>query len=164
MNYSTPQEIVSALRGKKPWGIRVGHGSFLTMEFGKPEADQSPPPPTAHGEWHLWLYLCNWRIESQEAVLSGSQDERPQMQRSIETAVFDEVRTIAVSGLSHDLVIEFKSGTRMLTFSSSSSHEQEQWMLFAPDGNCLGVYGDGTWEYTARNQPRPRSSPRPSAQ
>ncbi len=30
-------------------------------------------------------------------------------------------------------------------------------MLFMPDGKCLTVYGDASYEYTQRNEPRPRS-------
>jgi hypothetical protein len=126
------------------------------MEFGKPEANQSGR--IAHGEWHLWLYMCSWRIETQRKVLAGSEDDGTAIEAVLKEAHFDAIRVVSAATPSHDLAIEFNSGTKVFTFSSSSSHDQEQWMLFVPDGNCLTIYGDGSFEYTPRNQPRgPRS-------
>jgi hypothetical protein len=149
------EQVVLKLIDQTPWGIRLGHGSFLTMEFGKPEDSRSGR--FAHGEWHLWLYMCSWRIETQKQVLAGSQDHRDAIETALREVQFGSIRSINVAMPSHDLAIEFDSKAKLLVFSTSSTREQEQWMLFAPDGNCLTVFGNGTFEYTPRDQPRPGS-------
>jgi hypothetical protein len=60
--------------GLPAWNVRKGHGSFLTLEFGKPHLVVRQPIVAApeasdevrtalrhrsvypHGEWHLWIY------------------------------------------------------------------------------------------------------------
>ncbi|MCD6050827.1 MAG: hypothetical protein K0Q55_2230 [Verrucomicrobia bacterium] len=44
--------------GKAPWAVAKGHGSFLTFDFGARHVDNSG----AFGEYHLWIYMCHWRI------------------------------------------------------------------------------------------------------
>ena len=64
------------------WNAKSGWGSFLTMEFGLPHLEirePSPPKPdwslrtrrsqarrlvVVHGEWHLWIYCCEWKVHT----------------------------------------------------------------------------------------------------
>src|ERR1700683_4892598 len=130
--------IVSQLQGKRPWNIQLGEGSFITMEFGAPEAN--PSGRRVHGEWHLWLYMCNWRIETADKVLAGSNDDHEKVQSVLKTEVFDETKTFQVLEPSKDLFIDFTSGLKLHTFSSSSDHDEEQWKLFTPEGKVLLIY------------------------
>lgn len=148
--------IISGLKGKTPWGVRLGHGSFLTMEFGEPEI--KPRGRVVHGEWHLWLYMCNWRIETQHKILAGSNDARKAIGTTLEHLSFDLVEAIHTIPPSLDLSVEFQSGIRLLTLSSSSDRIEEQWKLFTPGGKCLLAYGDGGHEYVGSDEPSPRTS------
>lgn len=56
-------QIISALGGKAPWGVRLGHGSFLTMEFGRVK-EEDHPARFPRGEWHQWLYMCHQSVLS----------------------------------------------------------------------------------------------------
>jgi hypothetical protein len=150
-----PIELVERLKGKAPWGVRLGVGSFLTMEFGRPETNVGDR--AAHGEFHLWFCMCSWRIETGERVIVGSEDERPAIEAVLKNLGLGSVEKIELVGPSLDLAIQFGPAIRVLTFSASSARNQEQWMLFMPDGNCLTVYGDGSYEYAPSNEPRPRS-------
>jgi hypothetical protein len=76
------ERIVRRLYGKPFWGVKPGHGSFLTLEFGKPNLEIREPTAAGksasakvreklahrsvqvHGEWHLWIYCCNWEVVS----------------------------------------------------------------------------------------------------
>ncbi|MFN8411660.1 MAG: hypothetical protein U0Z26_04665 [Anaerolineales bacterium] len=60
--------------------MKQGYASFLTFEFGEPRLHiQERRKPTKqlseklrkrlarrsifiHGDWHLWVYACNWKI------------------------------------------------------------------------------------------------------
>jgi hypothetical protein len=144
--------ITSELRDKIPWGVRLGQGSFITMEFGKARKKTSAGS-IIHGEWHLWLYMCNWRIELPNKILAGSDDSRERIQKVLESATFDKVTDIRVASPSLDLTIQFGSKLKILTFSSSRN-ELDQWWLFTRDGNCLAVHGGGKYTYGSENQPR----------
>jgi hypothetical protein len=147
-------DLIRALIGKSPWGLRRGVGTFLTMEFGAPENDSSGK--VVHGEWHLWLYNCNWRIEARDTVLVSSEYESTTIDLALPRLELDSIRQAEVSNPSLNLSLHFSSGVRLLTISSSAGHDQEQWMLFMPDGNCLTTFGDGSFEIKDRNEPRPR--------
>jgi hypothetical protein len=153
LGQNDPLELVGRLRGLTPWGVRLGVGSFLTLEFGAPEAETSGP--TKHGVMHLWLYLCSWRIQTRGKPILGSEDERQRIEAVLKELEFGEAEKIELVGPSLDLAIQFRSGTKLLTFSTSSTHEQEEWKLYMPDGNCFTVFGDGSYENTPIDTPRP---------
>ncbi|MCU1244544.1 MAG: hypothetical protein JWN02_454, partial [Acidobacteria bacterium] len=62
------------------WGVKRGYSTFLTFEFGNPslvirEPIVASPGASAslrrmlarrnvhaRGEWHLWIYCCNWSV------------------------------------------------------------------------------------------------------
>ena len=151
MEYNLIEETVSKLIGKAPWDARLGEGSFLTMEFGKPEAN--PTGHVTHGEWHLWLYMCMWRIETQEEILAGSEDDRSRIRKLLENLDLNTIKDIRVARPSLDLWIEFTSGVKLLTFSNTTRSE-EQWMLFTPDGSVLTTYGGGAFHSVRADGPR----------
>jgi hypothetical protein len=74
----------------------------------------------------------------------------------LKTEVFDETKTFQVLEPSKDLFIDFTSGLKLHTFSSSSDHDEEQWKLFTPEGKVLLIYGDGTHQYVNSSEPTPR--------
>jgi|SRR5882762_6011271 len=151
MDRSAIGRIFSDLIGRPPWGVRLGEGSFLTMEFGKPEANQSNG--IVHGEWHLWLYMCMWRIETKEKVLAGSEDDRTSIKLLLETLDFGATQGADINLPSLDLSIRFSSGVSLTTFSCTTRSD-EQWMLFTPGGNILTAYGGGAFHYGMANEPR----------
>lgn len=76
------QRLVRRLYGEPCWGVKPGVGSFLTLEFGKPNLQVREPVVATkgasasvrqtlarrqvrvHGEWHLWIYCCHWEVLS----------------------------------------------------------------------------------------------------
>jgi hypothetical protein len=76
------ERVVRRLYGKPCWGVKPGFGSFLTLEFGKPNLEVREPLVASkaaservrqalarrrvqvHGEWHLWIYCCHWEVLS----------------------------------------------------------------------------------------------------
>ncbi len=88
-------KLVGLLKGNTPWGVRLGVGSFLTMEFGRPEANLVGR--TAHGEFHLWLYMCSWRIEMGEKIIAGSEDERPAIEAALKNLILGSVEKIELT-------------------------------------------------------------------
>ncbi|MFF3070216.1 hypothetical protein ACFVSN_06890 [Kitasatospora sp. NPDC057904] len=63
---------IGPLLGRPAWDVRRGMGSFVTMEFGRPQ-----PPDRfgrVYGEYHLWIQMAAWRLETDDRVVVGSED------------------------------------------------------------------------------------------
>src|ERR1700722_18667465 len=77
--------------GKPCWGVKEGHGSFLTLAVGDSHVVGHEPlltsrrvsPPVrkslarrlayVRGQWHLWIYCCSWQILSCDRILAHSE-------------------------------------------------------------------------------------------
>ncbi|MEV6211815.1 hypothetical protein [Kitasatospora sp. NPDC051914] len=64
---------IGPLLGQRAWNVRRGIGSFVTCEFGRP----LPPDDrgNVHGEYHLWIMMAAWRLETADQVIVGSEDQ-----------------------------------------------------------------------------------------
>ena len=123
-------EILSPLFGQKPWNVKLGHGTFLTLEFGLPE-DRRSPAAVIHGQWHLWIENCAWRIDCDGKIFVGCEDEREQIHSALAQIQFGELDSGQIDPKSLDLRLGFGS-VLLRTFSTSASGE-EQWSLYKPD-------------------------------
>jgi len=74
---------IESVIGEKAWGVRLGVGSLVTLEFGK--LMPSNPGGYVHGEWHLWIRYCAWRLERLNEVISGSDDERDDLANAVQS-------------------------------------------------------------------------------
>ena len=82
------------LIGTPCWHVKQGYGSFLTFEFGLPNQEisrvretKSSVDPTSHhrtvsihGDWHLWIYCCGWRIFQEKRFLAHHESEKKQIE------------------------------------------------------------------------------------
>lgn len=74
ISISEARELICPIIGKKTWDIKLSPYHFVTFEFGKP----IPPDYEGgkiHGEFHLWLYDCDWRIQKSNAILAELTDD-----------------------------------------------------------------------------------------
>jgi hypothetical protein len=126
------EALLGQLIGKTPWGITLGADSTLTFEFGAKDPRQSGAK--IHGEWHLWLYGCSWRIEEGGSILAASDDERDAIRAFLKATKWTAVAKVNVSEPFLDLDILLEGGLRIHTFSLTSfaNQEYEDWILFTP--------------------------------
>jgi hypothetical protein len=139
------QATVAPLLRHKAWNVSLGVGSFITLEFGEPlplgEQDKR-----IHGEWHLWVYMCAWRLEKNNEFIAGCEDPRDQLIEDVKLMEGLAIKSIEILAPACDTIIHFEDEVILRLFSIYSK-ENEHWMLFAPDGNVL-VMGPGTsWSY-----------------
>jgi hypothetical protein len=83
------ERIFDPLLGLPCWGVKSGYGTFLTLEFGEPREHIFGPLKSdsknskvrellakrqvfVHGEWHLWIYCCRWRVLVGDEVVGFS--------------------------------------------------------------------------------------------
>ena len=127
------QAKMHGLLGQQAWWVRRGQGSFLTMEFGRPV----PPAKfgeVAHGEWHLWLYGCAWRL-----------DEPVKIEKVIQRLEGRALQSFDLQPPALDAVITFEEQLLLRLFSVNTE-EMESWMLFTPD-KVITVGPAGQWSY-----------------
>ncbi|MCF3934401.1 hypothetical protein L1787_13405 [Acuticoccus sp. M5D2P5] len=127
------QERINKILGKEAWGVSIGHGTFVTMEFGKEIPGRRP-----HGEWHIWIRDAAWRLDKGEKTLEGS------------NSIFDRKNIQLLNGkiitkwCFHQggkfMVLNFSSEYRMSVFSDSK--DDEFLTLFYP-GGIFSFFADG---------------------
>jgi hypothetical protein len=88
-----------------------------------------------HGEWHFLVEMCHWRIEMQNSILAGSDDEQELIDNTFANLELGYVESVAALSPSHDLQIVFSSGIRLRTFTTSAAAKEQwkQWLLYGPD-------------------------------
>ena len=136
--------VLEPLLGVPSWGVKQGWGSFLTFEFGQPIAEGNG---AVHGQWHLWIEMASWRIETAQEVLAACEDDRPVISTAVQQLAGRALTSVAASGPALDTVFDF-DGHLVRTFSVYSSHSgaEDNWCLFLPDGDVLAVTTSGAWE------------------
>ena len=135
------QAMIGPILGQKAWNVSLGHGSFITMEFGvsllSDEIDRQP-----RGEWHLWVYCCAWRLEEGNNVLASSEDSRLELELAVKRMAGLALRSIKIFRPAWDSIFTFEEQVVLRLFSIYSK-ECEHWMLFMPNGNDI-IIGSGT--------------------
>lgn len=88
-----PEDAFLPIVGKFAWGVRRGHGTFLTMEFGAPHlivrepiiASPSTSPRvkrnlakrrvTIAGHWHFWIQYSCWEIHTANYSVTNKDED-----------------------------------------------------------------------------------------
>jgi len=136
-------KFTNNILGKAAWGVKIGYGSFLTMEFGI--TNNSQADLSLRGEWHLWFYLCNWRIEKDDYFIVGSEDTKEKLIEGVKKIEGRKLISFEICPQTLDLLLTFESNLLLRSFSVISDVEGEDkphWMLYMPDNRVL-VAGPG---------------------
>lgn len=136
---------VNNLVGQEAWDVKLGHGSFITMEFGKPTKGKMDLVP--HGEWHLWIYMCSWRIEEKGAFIAGCEDPRGVMIDAVQRINGSKLKCFEILTAALDVALIFDNDVVVKLFSIYSDCEDNEgsdhWKLYMPDNKVL-VAGPGS--------------------
>lgn len=97
--------FVQPMLGLPAWGVKQGHGSFLTFEFGEPKLEVSERlrdertirDAYKHGQWHLWIYCCHWRAFQDGTELAWSEDADREIARATATLNGQKLLSISVA-------------------------------------------------------------------
>jgi hypothetical protein len=139
------EAYLQPLIGKQAWGVSLGIGSFLTVEFGEPVVAKQNSQ-RLHGEWHLWIYCCAWRLEADDHIMAASEDSRSKIESSIQTLNKLLLLSVQVFPPAWDAVFRFEKNIVLRLFSIHSE-ECDHWMLYTPNGNVLTLGSGSNWSY-----------------
>jgi hypothetical protein len=137
-------EIIKPLIGHKSWNVKLGVGSFLTMEFGVPIP---APHQKIHGEWHLWIYCCGWYLENPKGRFIGSEDPRETLKQEITVIEGHRLEEVVISPIAFETNFIFDHGLVLHTFPLNFIDQCEYWKLFTPDGKVLILGPAANWSF-----------------
>lgn len=161
---SVINNIFQPIYGKPCWQVEQGYGSFITFEFGEPRLHiQEPRQASAQatekvrknaarrnvyvrGDWHLWIYLCDWRIFSYQKAMANQDSSR----RAIKKATIElNGQILAQLTISDSMVsvFEFDLGGRLEVIPNYDQYEKtaDLWLLYEPSGNVFTLRADGQY-------------------
>jgi hypothetical protein len=173
-------EVFQPIYGKPCWQVGQGYGSFLTFEFGQPSLHIQEPRQVSeqatekvrknaarrhvyvHGDWHLWVYLCDWRIISQGQEIANHTSNR----RTIKKATTELNGQVLIQASVNDSLIsafEFDLGGRLEIFPNPDEYEKsaDLWLLYEPSGDVFALRADGQYSHNPGNTPRNKENLEP---
>jgi hypothetical protein len=160
-------DIFSPIYGKFCWDAEKGYGSFLTFEFGEPhlyvwERHRSKEgmlelrrSGAVHGDWHLWIYMCDWKIHSHEKLIADSQSPKRKLDRAM-GRLHGQVLTRVDVQLDYRTTFQFELGDQLETIPNIAEYGQksEQWLLYEHLGKVFTLRADQMYSYQPGDTPR----------
>ena len=125
--------------GLTAWGVRQGYGSFLMFEFGQPKLkieehlSHSRRSAYVEGEWHLWIYCCNWKIIQDGEQLAWSEDDENTIDRAISFLNGQNLVGINVPAGDGHSSFKFDLGGSLETWPYGDDPTEQQWMIYTED-------------------------------
>jgi hypothetical protein len=149
------------IHGLPSWEVRRGHGSFVTLEFGEPSVEisdvQALPARIAgerlqvprrsayvHGEWHLWIYCCEWTLSWRDRQIAHSESSDLEMNRGLKVLNGQSLTAVTAGSPDGRSSFAFDLDCVLATRpSENAADDLEQWMFFQPSGDVLSLRADG---------------------
>lgn len=150
------------------WNVRPGHGSFLTLEFGKPYLVVREPIPVPRGssakvrrhlagrqvyprgEWHLWIMHCDWEVSCKSKRV-GDSSTKSSIGRAANFLNGQKLTQYSISPRKVQSIFVFDLGAILKTFPYDKN--SEQWQLFDPSHKVLVLRADGRYKYVRSDRP-----------
>lgn len=156
------EKLFRRLLGQPAWQVKVGHGSFVTLEFGKPWLDRREPVGklrnrriAVHGTWHLWLYCCAWKISAAGTTVAESTDSRERMSSAASELDGQILVNVAYNPADRSTMFQFDLGATLET--SPDANADDQWILYHK-GKVWTLEGNGQIKVEADTDKSPSIS------
>ena len=136
------QQYFRPVVGTQPWRVKLGVGSFLTLEFGLRVKEHGH----IHGQWHLWIYLSNWVLSHNARQLANSDTDR----KVIASAV-RRLEEVPLTGVECDsrgkkttfLFDDFRLVVTPADYLEDVDDRDSFWMFFMPKNQVLAAGPSG---------------------
>ena len=155
------ETLFRPLIGQRAWGAKVGWGSFVTIEFGQKRLQDRH----YHGDWHLWLYQCDWTLKSKSHEMANSESKKGVMQTAI-----DNLNGLVLTEISFDqekMATEFIFGDDLRLRCQpypDATQDEECWMLFTPDKQVVSLASQGLTHEPADSPQKVHAADAPAAE
>jgi hypothetical protein len=141
-----------------------------TVTIGEPRAMPVPIPgveprsvamrsTVVHGEWHLWIYCCEWRLAYGDLQLAHCESDDDTIDKALHVLNGQALTQVEVRSGDGQTRFHFDLGcvlsTKPAPPGSYSEEPVEQWMLYEPDGRVLTIRGDGHYSHESGGSDEP---------
>jgi hypothetical protein len=162
------QRVFKEVYGRPCWGVENCVGSDIVFEFGDPhlvirEPSAARPKAsrrvrelfarrgvTVQGQWHLWIWMCNWEIFHKGKRL-GSDRARSNLQPIVHSLDGQKLIRFSFPPRGNECVFDFDLGGVLITHPWGP--DDDQWMLYEPSGFVLTFRGNNRFSHHRSNQP-----------
>lgn len=161
------QKSFGAVSGLPCWGVKRGQGSFLTLEFGDPHLIVREPVESVSasvkirrrlarrhvyvaGQWHLWVYCCDWWVRSAARVIGDSSSSR-KVERAARYLDGQRLTGVSLGVRGARTVFAFERGDVLET--RPYDRRSEQWILYEPRNRVLVLRADRKYCYQSVSEP-----------
>ena len=105
---------------------------------------------TLRGEWHLWIYCCEWCVFSCRKIV-GDSSSSCAIRKAIDHLDSQALVQASFSYRGCRSVFEFDLGARLITKPCDT--DSEQWMLYEPTGKVLTLRGTDMFTHQPGDTP-----------
>jgi hypothetical protein len=164
MRVSIIQDVFRPILGKPCWQVKQGYASFVTFEFGEPHLHiQEPRKATkqatekvrrnaarrrifVHGDWHLWIYICDWRFFFKGEEIANHTSSRKVVKKAILELDGQALTSVTIKQ-SYVSIFEFDLGGKIEISPNHKDYEKtsQLWFLYEPSGNVFTLRADGKY-------------------
>ena len=150
------ETLFSSVIGKYP-RVKPGYANFITLDFGK-DITKKVKKKTGEehvfhfGEWHLWVYICGWRIDVNGKPFVACEDTEEVTDNGISVLNSKKLINFRVLNPAFDSILEFESGYELKLFSCWTV-DGEHWMFFTPNKKVFAAGPGKNWSYDYSNKP-----------
>ena len=154
--------FVRPILGVPAWGVKQGHGSFLTFEFGEPKLELGEPRQSqerglgrsahVHGEWHLWIYCCQWRALQDGLELARSEIAHEAIERAAATFNGQKLIRVAVAPAEGRSTFTFDLGGVLETWPYGDDPTDQQWLILT-GAEAFAYRADGLYKRDPSDTP-----------
>ncbi len=143
-------ELLLQFVGEKARNVKLGHGSFITIDFGKDTTvevqTRKGVSESVRGEWHLWVVMSAWRLNRNKEPILGSGDERDVINEKLSVLEGRKYISGKIINNSFDCLLEFEENISLNLFSFYIA-DSRQWMLFTPQKRTFIAGPGSTWTF-----------------
>ncbi len=168
MQFRKFDHVFRDIYGMPGWNVHVGYGSFLTFEFGQPRLEIREPRQatfkvslrlkrslaqrhiTIRGDWHLWIYCCDWYVCKGERIVGHSNTKRA-AQRAATVLDGQKLVRYELAKRGARCIFEFDLGATLHT--QPYDRISEQWMLYCPSGKVMTLRADRKFSFGPGDTP-----------
>jgi hypothetical protein len=160
-------KVFKQILGKPCWQVKQGLGSFLTFEFGEPRLHiQEPRKPSKraseklrkrwarrsifiHGDWHLWVYACDWKIFLKNKEIANDTSARKIIKSALVELDGQALVSVTIKK-NYVSVFKFDLGGRLELIPNHKDYKDtyELWLFYEPSDKVFMLRADGKYNHT----------------
>lgn len=144
------KNLFQKILGVKPTRVKLGYGSFITFDFGRDIPEQIKTKTgfktQYFGEWHLWIYMCAWRVDKEKRPFFGSNDSRETIESHVNELEKRVLSKVEILNEAFDAKFTFDDDLELFLFSFNAK-EHEQWKFFTPENKVFTAGPGNEWSY-----------------